>query len=268
MQLKKYKGAESNMIIEKYEDKKNGETYFVDSSTIERMNIKKLEVNIMSVGKRSVNINTKYFPLKKEVKIISKINVRNKDYLGESDEVDSLTFCNAIAQSIIDDKNIETIPLIKSMTTQACSDLLCSLASDGLIINGSDICGVGFIMSKGKKIAVFENLLIGEYESNKVAIKKCVSTFDISLTESCSLIFYSKNFSISAEIEEVSHVNFRRVSSYSFSVSNLKVLKTPGIAHALEKIEGDIDRFVENRISLLDDITNTLDVDDLFEDIF
>lgn len=260
------------MIIETYKDEINNEEYYIDSSTVENLNIKKAQIDIRDYGKRKVSLNVKYIPLKKGIKIISSISIDNKNYSGESQMIDSLTFSNALAQAIMKDEQVENTLLISTMIDQALSSLSISMMNDSVVIKDHTFSGVGYITSKNKKIAIFEEMSLSSEHSdsgvNSVLIKKCVNSFDLSLAESCSLEFCSNNFVVSADIRTTTKVDTKRISSYHFSVFNIKISKDSKPVEVLENIENDIDKFVDNRLSLLDDIVDSLNVDELFEDMF
>ncbi len=260
------------MIIETYIDEVNKEEYYIDSNTIENLNIRKSQIDMRNYGKKKVGLNVKYVPLKKEMKIISSINVDGKNYSGESEPVSSLVFSNTLAQAIMKDEIIEGTPLIMNMMDQALLNLSVSLMSNEIAVKNRVFSGVGYVMSKNKKIAVFEKLTINDGGSESgvesILISECVNSFDLALAESCSLKFCSNNFAISADIRTVTRTNSQKISSYNFSVFNLKISQASKPVENLETIENDIDRLIKNRLSLLDDIINNLNVDELFEDIF
>lgn len=256
--------------IGNYIDPVTGEEHWVEPETIE--NILLIPKRVTKLGdsfETPIEYKITYKESEAKIGIYAEYIYNNRSYRSNTIDYDVEEFANEIAMIVYANKTMDDSDLVKEAKDKATSMLTDKLFNEGVILSDFSANGIGYVYINNKKVIVFDSIECdckGSEKNTKLTIKNCIGSLSLQNLDNPQIIFNTGNHELVFTYEKVINAEEGRIRNYEVAVSDI-VVKPKTTIVTLQNI-ADEDELIQNRMTLLDSLTNEEDdIDDRFDDI-
>jgi hypothetical protein len=190
------------------------------------------------------------------------------------------TFAEEFKDIIYSDQSLDEADIVKTAKETACQDLTRKLMDNNILMGGMNFAGFGFVTVDKDKVLTLESVefdykIEGDKGICSATIRNCVGQASLQNLENPEIKLWNGTYKIELVKPVVTEAIEGRTKDYVLKIDSISLDPDTSMpAHATYekpdfKNEDFLDKFINERKSLLDDISgDDSDLDDRFSDIF